>query len=244
MLIRYASLVLSICLLSSPPAWAEKKLNYLSEIIDLVELIPPPPPIGTEAYTRDLAGVIELQETRTKPQIEAALADNVLSIYRFSDVLGPKFKQENLPLLHAFIARAQVDTRATLMATKNIIQRKRPALASKDVAPLGGRPRLPTGYPSGGTVFTTVTSIILSKMVPEKRYELAERNLKYAFHRVVLGQHYPRDVQAGATSGAVIAFALMQNPAFNRDLSEASAELRKVLGYPAAVKSDGPAQPK
>lgn len=219
-------------------------MNYLDSVIDLVELIPPPPPKSTKAFKEDLAGVIELQETRTKAQVKSALADNVLSIYRFADVLGPEYKKANLPVMDAFIARAQVDTRATLIATKNTIQRLRPAVANKEVAALGGSPRLPTGYPSGGTVFTTVTSIILSKMIPEKHFELAERNKKYAFHRVVLGQHYPRDVRAGQTAGAVIAYALMRVPGFMQDFEKARVELRNALGYPPEPKPTGPRKPE
>jgi acid phosphatase (class A) len=242
-LIRFAILVLLAFTLSVPSASAQK-MNYLSGIIDLTELIPPPPPTGSEAFKVDLADVIEMQEKRTDAQVRRAISDNILSIYRFEDVLGPKFKRENLPVLDAFLARAQADARAILIATKNAIQRPRPALASKDVAALGGTPRLPTAYPSGGVVFTTLTSIVLAKMVPEKHFELAERNREYALNRVVLGQHFPRDVRAGEISGTVIAYGLMNVPAFMRDLEAARTELRQVLGYPAQPSVGSPAKQK
>ena len=174
-----------------------------------------------------------MRENRTEPMVRRAIADNILSIYRFNDVLGPKFKKENLPLIDAFLEKAQADARAILIATKNALQRPRPAAASKDVLALGGTPRLPTAYPSGGVVFTTVTAIVLSKMVPEKRFELSERNREYAPNRIVLGQHFPRDVRAGEIAGTVITYAMMQTPEFMRDLHAARGELRQVLGYPA-----------
>ena len=40
---------------------------------------------------------MEVQENRTPAQVQRAIDDNILSIYRFDDVLGPKFKKENLP---------------------------------------------------------------------------------------------------------------------------------------------------
>jgi acid phosphatase (class A) len=231
-------------LISNPTAFAQPapapKLNYLAQIIDLTELIPPPPPSGSTAWKQDLDGVLEVQESRTENQVQRAIADNVLSIYRFGDVLGPKFKRENVPLTDAFLERAQVDARPTLIAAKNALQRPRPALASKLVLALGGTPRLPTAYPSGGVVFTTLTSIVLAKMVPEKRLELSERNHEYALNRVVLGQHFPRDIRAGEIAGTVIAHALMDKPEFIRDLEAARAELRQVLGYPA---NPDPAKP-
>jgi acid phosphatase (class A) len=151
MFIRFATLGLLISMLGAPPAWAQN-LNYLGQIIDLTELIPPAPPPNSIAQRDDLADVIEMQEKRTDAQIQRAIADNVLSIYRFEDVLGPKFKRQNLPVLDAFMEKAQADARAVLIATKNAIQRPRPAAASRDVLALGGTPRLPTAYPSGGVV--------------------------------------------------------------------------------------------
>ena len=209
------------------------KLNYLSEIIDMTELIAPPPPVGSEAFKHDLADVIIMQERRTEAQVRRATADNVLSVYRFADVLGEKFKAANLPVTDAFIEKAEADARAVLIAAKNALQRPRPAAASPDVLALGGTPRLPTAYPSGGVVYTTLAAILLARMIPEKHFELSERNLEYAVNRVVLGQHFPRDIRAGEVSGTVIAHALMAQPDFRRDLQAACTELRAVLGYPA-----------
>jgi acid phosphatase (class A) len=232
MLIRIATLALLMSLAGAPSASAEK-MNYLDGIIDLTQLVPPKPPHDSDAQRDDVGDVIEMQEKRTQKQIDRAIADNILSIYRFDDVLGPKFKKSNLPVTDAFLERAEADARAILMAAKNIIQRPRPAAASQDVLALGGTPRLPTGYPSGGVVFTTVASIVLAKMIPEKHFELSERNREYAVNRVVLGQHFPRDIRAGEIAGTVIAYALMQKPAFMHDLEAARVELRSALDYPA-----------
>ena len=146
--------------------------------------------------------------------------------------------------MDAFFEKAQADARAILIAAKNALQRPRPAAASKLVLALGGTPRLPTAYPSGGVVFTTLTAIALSNMVPEKRFELSERNREYAIHRVVLGQHFPRDIRAGEIAGTVIAYALMQTPTFTHDLQAARTELRQVLGYPAEPKDAAGAKSK
>jgi len=243
---RYATLALLVCVVGAPPTWAQnaQKMNYLGQLIDMTELIPPPPPRDSEAWKEDIAGVMEMQENRTEAQVRRAIADNILSIYRFDDVLGPKFKKENLPVTDAFLEKALADQRAILIATKNALQRPRPAAAHKEVLALGGTPRLPTAYPSGGVVFTTLTAIVLPKMVPEKRFELSERNREYAVNRVVLGQHFPRDIRAGEIAGTVIAHALMETPAFMSDLLAARAELRQVLGYPAEPEVVGAVRAK
>ena len=246
MLIKYATLALLVSVLGGPPAWAQNapKMNYLGQIIDLTELIPPPPPRDSEAWKQDLAEVLEMQENRTEAQVRRGIADNVLSIYRFEDVLGPKYKRSNLPVIDAFFEKLHADQRAILIAAKNALKRPRPAAAHKEVLALGGNPRLPTGYPSGAVVMTTLTAIVLSKMVPEKRFELSERNREFALNRVVIGQHFPRDIRAGEIAGTVIAHALMEKPAFMGDLEAARTELRQVLGYPAEPDAVGSVTPK
>ena len=87
---------------------------------------------------------------------------------------------------------------------------------------------------------TTLTAIVLSKMVPEQRFELSECNREFALNRVVIGQHFPRDIRAGEIAGTVIAYAMMEVPAFMRDLEPARTELRQVLGLPAEPVAAGP----
>jgi acid phosphatase (class A) len=238
-----SALVLLIFALIVPSAMAQNpvpKLTYLSEAIDLTLLIPPPPPPNSQAHKEDLAAVLEMQERRTDVQVKRATDDNVLSIWRFQDVMGPNFTKEKLPVFDAFMERAQGDARVVLIAAKNALQRPRPALVSTDVLALGGTPRLPTAYPSGGVVFTTLTAILVARMVPEKRFELSERNWEYAINRVVLGQHFPRDIRAGEIAGTVVAHALMEKPEFMKDFEAARVELRKVIGLPP----EPPAPPK
>jgi acid phosphatase (class A) len=246
MLIRYATLALLFVVVGAPPVWAQPapKSTYLDQVIDMTELIPPPPPIDSEAWKEDLAGVLEAQENRTDAQVRRALAQKTLTIYLFDEVLGPKFNARNVPVTEAFFQRMQGDARVVLVTAKNAIQRQRPIALSKQVIQLGGTPRLPTGYPSGGTIFTTGTAILLAKMIPEKRFELHEQNREYNANRVMIGEHFPRDIRVGEIAGTVITHALLGKPAFVRDLEAARVELRRVLGYPAEPEAVGSVQPK
>jgi acid phosphatase (class A) len=129
-------------------------LHYLGgQKLHLLKLLPPPPPPNSEADKRDLSEVLEVQENRTPERVERGLADNVLSMYRFDNVLGPKFKAESLPVADAFFKRVQDDARMYLIMSKEFWSRERPANVSKEVKALGGTPRLPTAYPSGTTLF-------------------------------------------------------------------------------------------
>lgn len=216
-------------------------LNYLEgRNVELLKLLPPPPPANSEEQKQDMAAVLDIQRTRTEPQVQRALADNVLSIWRYDDVLGPKFNAQNLPVLNKFFERTQGDARVILMTTKAAWKRNRPAFVSDDVHALGGKPRLPTGYPSGTGLAGALTGIILANMVPEKQFELFERSAEFLQNRVVIGQHYPRDILAGRLGATVLAAAFFETPAFVKDYEAARAELRSALGYSEPVVASRP----
>jgi acid phosphatase (class A) len=67
-------------------------------------------------------------------------------------------------------------------------------------------------------------------MVPEKAAALFARGREAGDNRLVLGAHYPTDVEAGRLLATAVATALFQNPAFLKDFEEARAEVRKALG--------------
>ena len=231
---RELALALSILLLSHSGNAFAQSFNFLTPgRVELVKVVPPPPPLTSEAQKQDMAGVLEVQKKRTPEGNKRALQDNVLSIYVFDDVLGPKYKAANLPVMDAFFKTLHADARILLSQTKDIMARNRPHLVNPEVIPLDPNLRLPYGYPSGGVMNSTLTAIVLASMVPEKRFELFERNLEYGHNRVVVGVHYPRDVLAGQMAGTAAAQAFFDTPAFMREYEPARQELRRVLGYPA-----------
>jgi acid phosphatase (class A) len=89
-----------------------------------------------------------------------------------------------------------------------------------------------SSYPSGHATFGTVCAILLADMVPEKRAALFARSLDFAHSRMVLGAHFPSDLEAGRLTGTVAAQLLMQNPRFQHDFSSARINLREALGLP------------
>lgn len=234
---RKLTLALSILALAATGNVFAAEFNFLKPgQVELTKLVPPPPPLGSEAEKQDMAGVLEVQKTRTPEQSKRALEDNRLTIYVYDDVLGPNFKAANLPVMDAFFKTLHADARILLMQTKDIWARKRPHLVNSEVKALDNTTRLPYGYPSGGVMNSTLTAIVLAEMVPEKRYELSERNLEYGHNRVVVGVHYPRDVLGGHVAGVAAAQAMFDTPAFMKEFGPARDELRRVLGLPAAPK--------
>ena len=69
-------------------------------------------------------------------------------------------------------------------------------------------------------------------MLLEKRESLFARACEYGQSRVIAGDHFPSDVEAGRIAATAIAVAFMQKEEFLRDFAEAKAELRRELGLP------------
>src|ERR1044071_8111559 len=114
-------IILALCVLAlfaGGSGFAEGLIYLSRDKVDLLKLLAPPPDPQSEAQKRDLAAVLEVQKNRTPELVARAEADNVLSIFRYSDVLGPNFSPDRLPVSVEFFKRMHADARTILNATK------------------------------------------------------------------------------------------------------------------------------
>ena len=209
---------------------AQADANYvLSNQINLPRLLPPPPASQSEAQERDLKAVLAAQAARTPAQIARAKATADLSVFSFSDVLGPSFEASKLPKTAELFKRIRADANVVMQAGKKLWNRPRPFLVSEEVQPVGNKPRSES-YPSGNALLGYLYAVVLAEMVPEKSGELFARGIETGDNRVVAGVHFPTDLVAGRRAAVVIAVALAANPTYQADLAAAKVELRSVLG--------------
>jgi acid phosphatase (class A) len=222
------------------------------EQVDFTHLLPTPPALDTGPGQRDLAEVIRMRADADADERATAIADAKVSIFRFADVLGPKFSDgPRLQKTIAFFAHVTQDTLPLSSDVKTHWRRARPFAAdpnihpAPDVLPSACNTRreapgtLPTAdcpngvsysFPSGHSTFGTYVATLLAEMVPEKRDELMARGRRYGDNRVINGVHYPTDIEGGRIAATVLVALMMQNAHFRADLAEATAELRTVLG--------------
>ena len=229
-----AGLILfALQLLQVESASADSSRYISAAAVDLTALLPPPPAKGSAAARQDLDAVLRAQAARTPDSVAAAKADQLVSVFRFADVLGPAFLGDRLPKTNALFKMAGRDATAIGRQAKDYWQRPRPYRFSDRVTSIldvttGG------SYPSGHAMFGCMTAVLLGVMVPEQRTALLERGSAYAQNRVVGGVHYPTDVEAGCTGGKIVAAVLLQSPVFQDDFAAARDETRRALGLPAA----------
>lgn len=201
------------------------------EQVDAVKLLPPPPAVDSAAQQRDMEFVIQAEKNRTPEQATRAIADNATSVFRFADVLGPRFAAPELPITAKFFAQLTALQREILAPTKTVWNRPRPFATNAGLHAVG---ELPTtgSYPSTHAHFGYLIGIVLGQLVPEKAAELMARGLEYGDNRVLAGVHYPTDVEASRRVAAATAATLLANPTFNAELAIVKDELRRGLGYP------------
>ncbi|OOG46700.1 phosphatase PAP2 family protein [Rhodanobacter sp. C01] len=226
-------LLLAALLLPVAPALAGDG-STTTDSVDLTRLLAPPPAAGSPAALADLQAVLAAQAARTAAGDEAAKADSDRSVFRFADVLGPDLTAATLPRTAAFFKRVEQLDKASVKLAKSDWKHPRPSEVSDQVHPLSVEKPGDWSYPSGHATFGYTTAVLLANMLPEKRAAIFDRAALYAHHRVVMGVHFPSDVEAGRIAGTVIAAQLLQDPLWHADFVAARDELRKSLALQPA----------
>jgi acid phosphatase (class A) len=222
---------------------AQGPVYLLPSDADMLHLLAPPPAPDSQAQRDDLTAVIEAQhEARAHNTTEHAVEDSQLSCVRVADALGDAAVASRVPQVFELLNEAAVEGAGLTSEAKNYWKRTRPFAYSKDVEALGDMARAKAAetasggdqahlsYPSGHSTFGTVCAILLADMVPERRAELFARGLDYAHSRMVLGAHFPTDLEGGRLTGTVAAELLMRNPRFQQDFAAQRLSLRTALG--------------
>jgi acid phosphatase (class A) len=200
--------------------------------VDLTRLLAPPPAPDSAQTKMEIDELLKIQAARTDAQAAAAIADHDYSVFRFADVMGPAFNAENLPLTAAFFTRVIDTGKSIVEPAKAYWNRERPGMVDSRIQPVMKEAKSPS-YPSGHSTAGNLMAIVLANMVPEKSDAIFARGWVFAQNRLVAGEHFPSDIQAGRISAAVIASHLFENQEFQTDFVAARLELRKALGYPA-----------
>lgn len=223
-----APLLLALLACNAPVMARDHNPFITSKDINLISLLPPPPTNDSAQTKTELAEILSLQVTRTPAMIVRAQADTQEDIWRFAEVIGPKFTPAQLPLFTQFFERVQDSEGAVVDTYKKVWQRPRPFDYSELVKPavkLSHSGAYPSGHATGGFLLGTV----LADMIPEKRAEIMARAVEYGNNRLVGGVHYRSDVEAGRLTGAIIAARLQTRDDYRVAFEAAKKEIRDVL---------------
>ena len=205
------------------------KPYFDNQTIDLTQVLPPPPANDSPDTKAELGELLVIQVARTPDMVARAQADAVEEVWRFADVIGPKFNPETLPKTAALFERLVATDNAVVDPAKTTFARMRPHMISDLIKPVV-KLSSSGSWPSSHAALGTLMGIVLGDMIPEKRAAIMERAWSYAENRLVAGMHFPSDVEMGRVSGSVIAAFALKQPQFLADYDAAKSELRAALG--------------
>lgn len=224
---RLSSLVLvaGLWVLSLAPVRAEG-LYIDPKKPDGVALLAPPPARGSEEEAADLAEARLVFKARTPEELARAKKDESLSLFNFAPVIGPEFKAGKFPKMEALFAKVRTNITDTINIPKKHWMRLRPCQVDPALDGVGAKELSPS-YPSGHSTRGTVQALMLAELFPEKRAAILDFGREIGWDRVLIGKHFPTDVQAGRVLGQAIMRELMGSPEFQRDLAAAKEEIHE-----------------
>lgn len=196
--------------------------------VDCAKVLPAPPEPRSLGGLADIEVVLQAQAWRTPEHVAWAKRVDKNDAFMWSEVLGPWFTREKLPVTTALLKDVDEDRHEITEVAKNLFARARPWTIEPRVQPCVAKPSN-LSYPSGHTSSIFTRARILAEIVPEKREELLAFAHRAAWGRIFAGVHYPSDVVGGRLLGEAIAEEIKQSPAFQERLKSARAEVAPLL---------------
>jgi acid phosphatase (class A) len=198
------------------------------DAIDASRLLPPPPAPGSPEALAEIAELKAIAASRTPAQIATAVRDaKDESGDTFADALGPSFDLAKLPATAKMLADIGATEDFVSKRAKKFFRRDRPWIVIPSwttcTPPKPGPAQ--NSYPSGHATVAFAMGVVLASLMPEKSQAILESSREFAESRLVCGVHFRSDIVAGQAFGSVIAFDLMQNPAFRSEYDAAATEL-------------------
>ena len=167
--------------------------------------------------------MLQLQAKRTAEDASAIKTEGKFTPFIFSEELGPWFNPDDLPRTAAFLKEVNQDAGNVCGDAKEIFHRERPYIMDSRIHPCAEKEKS-YSYPSGHSTGPMVLALTLSQMFPQHADALIARARLIGDDRVVAGQHFPSDVEAGRTLAKAIFQQMLKNPDFQAAMEKAKDE--------------------
>jgi len=191
---------------------------------DGVTLLAPPPALDSTEQAADLASARAVFKTRTPKEEARANKFAVLNVFNFAPAIGPFFQPGKLPKTEAFFLNLKPEIKPSIDHPKNHWKRKRPYEIDPSLSL--GKPESSFGYPSGHATIGMTQALLLAELFPEKREAILAIGREIGWGRVIIGKHFPSDIQAGRVLAQAIVRELLASPAFQHDFAEVKVEVQ------------------
>lgn len=179
-----------------------------------IERLPAPPRATSYRDRLDLSDAVARQASMTPAQIAQAQKSYLFNVFHFANIVGPRFTPKNYPKTDAFFQKLTATANVVIVGLKNHYQRLRPFQAHPDQIRLLVRNEPGFSYPSGHTTRGRLFAMVLGELCPAKQQALESSGEQVGVDRILAGEHYRTDLEAGHRLAKMIFLQLQKDPNF------------------------------
>jgi acid phosphatase (class A) len=205
-------------------ALPSKAQNYFDSTTISATLLDQPLKVGSREYKKEIQQIIYLQKKLKPSDLKAAKDEAEITCDMIIKNIYSNFSQAEFPQTFKLLERSLSTSLAVGSDAKKYWNSKRPFISDKRIKPLVSKLDNPA-YPSGHTTSAFVMAKILALLIPQQKAEFENYAKNIAQHRVLVGMHFPHDLQGGRQLGLLIVGGLLQNKEFINDFNAAKSEL-------------------
>ena len=217
-------------------SYAQETYLATEELPDLIQCLPAPPQKGSSAFKYDVKRYQWGKEQRKDPaRAEMAYKDALWTydalLGQFASAFGLVVSKEGTPQIWKLMETSLRTIDQIRVAPKAYFHRIRPFEYFKESTSTGEDDILrgEGSYPSGHTIRSWLTALLLSEINPASANAVFKRAWQYGESRVVAGAHWQSDVDASRLAASIGYSRLQTSPAFRAQMSLAQEEFRRLV---------------
>ena len=202
---------------------------------NLIKCLPAPPDTMGADFTHDIMRYMWGKKQRLDPKRAAIAERDAVFTYEalfaeFNVPFGLVISKEGTPQIWKLLDTSLRTTDQMRVAPKAYYMRKRPYVRFQEHLLTTWEEeelRNEGSYPSGHTVRSWCTALLLSEINPAAADTIFARAWMYGESRVIVGAHWQSDVDASRLAASIGYARLQGSPAFRKQMARAQAEFRK-----------------
>ena len=186
-------------------------------------------------YEADLKRYQNAKSYRTTTRGEQAVMDADAGSDRmaavFGEILGFTISPTNAPSIYTLIKSIRYKSVDLVNRTKVNYFRLRPFALLNEPTPVPSKEstyRQNSSYPSGHTCYAWSLGLALAEVAPDRQNKILHRAYDFGFNRVIVGYHWPTDIDAGRVLAASLIANLHNDDEFCHQIKQAQAEYKKL----------------
>ena len=219
------------------PAYYDPTSSAVSGTLNGEKIINAPTPCSANEprYEADLKRYQNAKTYRTTKRGEQAVMDADAGTDRmaavFGEILGFTISPSNAPNIYSLIKNIRYKSVDLVNRTKINYFRLRPFALLHESTPVPAKEntyRENSSYPSGHTCYAWSLGLALAEVAPARQNQVLRRAYDFGFNRVIVGYHWPTDIDAGRVLAASLIANLHSDEEFCNQLKQAQAEYKKL----------------